>query len=618
MAFEFVELSKQAVDSLNDDERTALENLAKNKNIIISKADKGNAVVIQDVEDYKSKVMAILNTGGKFKSLPKDPTITREGKLVRKLNELWKRRKLDTNILSTIKPCGARAGVMYGLPKVHKDGLPIRPIISAIKTYNYGLAKYLDSIFKPLLEDNTMMIKDTFDFVNRVSNLDLTKDKHLVSFDVESLFTNIPTKETIEILLNLAFKRDGNNNIPNLFHGMSKDELRELLYICTQQSHFQFNGCFYDQIDGVAMGSPLGPLFANAFMTDFERRHKQELEKRGLNTWQRYVDDIFATIEDVTNAEQILNFLNGAHPNIRFTIEHEKNSRLAFLDTTVYRGLTGFHTTLYRKPTFTGVYLHWTSLTSRKYKLGLIYCLLDRIWKICDEESERESEIIKLKEILLRNEYPERIIENEFKKFKINRAGEREVHEAPNNNVDQNLNEEENEERLITNTRYIVLPYVSRKAEDFSIRLKKLVTKTFPTVEFNVAFKSPNEIGKFFPFKDNIRNNKDHSNVVYRIRCTHKDCQVSYIGKTHRHLGTRIKEHQRCNQSAVYQHDCQPGHRMAYEDVEIIDRAENKIKLAAKEALHILKEKPTLNKQLNSQQSFDLKMLIIATHSAQC
>ena len=86
---------------------------------------------------------------------------------------------------------------------------------------------------------------------------------------------------------------------------------------------------------------------------------------------------------------------------------------------------------------------------------------------------------------------------------------------------------------------------------------------------------------------------------------------------THRHLGTRIKEHQRCNQSAVYQHDRQPGHQMSYDNVEIIDRAETRVKLAAKEALHILKEKPTLNKQLNSQQSFDLKMLIIATHSAQ-
>ena len=412
MAFEFVELSKQAIDNLTYEERAALENLSKNKNIVISKADKGNAVVIQDFEDYQSKVKSILNTHGKFNRLPKDPTLKRETKLITQLNTIWNKRKLDPKILYKIKPRGSRAGVMYGLPKVHKKGVPVRPIISAIKTYNYELAKYLDSILKPLLDDNTMMIKDTFDFVNRVSKLDPTINKYLVSFDVESLFTNIPTIETIEILLDLAFKRDVNNvSNSNLFHGMDRSELKELLIICTQQSHFQFKGEFYDQIDGVAMGSPLGPLFANAFMSNFETKHSEALRKLGVESWDRFIDDIFATTSDNTKNEEILNYLNSIHPNIKFTTEHEKDRRIAFLDTTVYRGQTGFHTTMYRKPTFTGVYLHWTSLTSKKYKLGLIYCLLDRTWKICDEESEREKELVNLKEILLKNEYPERVID---------------------------------------------------------------------------------------------------------------------------------------------------------------------------------------------------------------
>ena len=75
------------------------------------------------------------------------------------------------------------------------------------------------------------------------------------------------------------------------------------------------------------------------------------------------------------------------------------------------------YTTLYHKPTFTGVYLNWTSLTSRKYKIGLIKCLLDRIWKICSEEVDKEFETEKLKNILLKNEYPIQIIDTEFEKF---------------------------------------------------------------------------------------------------------------------------------------------------------------------------------------------------------
>lgn len=131
-----------------------------------------------------------------------------------------------------------------------------------------------------------MMLTDTFDFVNKVSKLDQQKDKYIVSFDVESLFTNIPTKETIELILDLAFKNEKENG-KILFHGFKRNDLNKLLVTCTQHSHFQFNGEYYDQIDGVAMGSPLGPLFANVFMTNFEQKHSEKLRELGVNTWLR-------------------------------------------------------------------------------------------------------------------------------------------------------------------------------------------------------------------------------------------------------------------------------------------------------------------------------------------
>ena len=103
----------------------------------------------------------------------------------------------------------------------------------------------------------------------------------MVSFDVESLFTNIQTRETIEIILNITHGPEKMLNEKNrlvqtkkLFHGLLRKDLEKLLTICTQESHFQFNEKFYDQIDGVAMESPLGPLFANVFMSNFERKQK--------------------------------------------------------------------------------------------------------------------------------------------------------------------------------------------------------------------------------------------------------------------------------------------------------------------------------------------------------
>jgi hypothetical protein len=170
------------------------------------------------------------------------------------------------------------------------------------------------------------------------------------------------------------------------------------------------------------MGSPLGPLFANIFMDEFEQKHINKLRELGVVTWNRYVDDVFATINNKEQCQQILEYLNNQHPNIKFTVEKERNNKLAFLDTSVSRKHNKLSTCIYHKPTFTGVYLNWTSLTARKYKISLIYCLCDRIWKICKDPTDRELEFHKLKLILQKNEYPEAIVDKEINKFKTNRT----------------------------------------------------------------------------------------------------------------------------------------------------------------------------------------------------
>jgi hypothetical protein len=374
---------------------------------------------------------------------------------------------------------------------------------------------------------------------------------------------------------------------------------------------------FYDQIDGVAMGSPLGPLFANVFMTNFERSHSAKLKELGVNLWLRYVDDIFATLDDKGKAEKVLLYLNQQHPNIKFTVEHENDAKLPFLDTTVYRGLRAYNTTLYRKKTFTGVYLNWTSLTSKRYKIGLIYCLLDRIWKICSETSERENEISKLKTILAKNDYPDHVIDREINKFVANRskATPPSTDEQPPQPNKPPQPPEQQQPPIDTQppTRFIVLPYVSHKAEGFAKRLKGLVNTYYPKVDFNVAFKTPNEIGKFFPFKDNIKKTESRSLVVYRIKCA--NCDASYIGKTERILIHRLNEHRKSNNSACFQHEHENrGHKMAFERVEILDTADSNYKLELKELLHIIHHKPTLNRQLNSQSQYNVKTLIIAAY----
>jgi hypothetical protein len=603
-AFEFLELSKQSIDSLTDIEHTALKQLAEDKTIIISKADKGNAVVIQDINDYRVKIVELLNQDGKFSKLDNNVTMDREKCLQNYLRNLKNKevngkprpQRLSEVDYHRILPSGSRAGVMYGLPKIHKKNVPIRPIISSIGTYNYKLAKFLVEILTPLLENNQIILKDTFDFVNKISQLDTEIDVVMLSFDVESLFTNIPTLETIDIILNQIYVK-----AKKYFHGLTKEELKKLLIVCTQQSHFQFNGQYYDQVDGVSMGSPLGPLFANIFMADFEKKNIAQLKQLGVNLWYRYVDDIFATLtRNSKKEEEILSFLNKCHPNIRFTIEKEDKNRLPFLDTCVVRNINKYVTTLYHKKTFTGVYLNWTSLTAKKYKVGLVRCLLDRIWRICTTQEDRNEEVKKLKSILAKNQYPANIVNEIIRKY-IEKKENGIISAATNILEDQKI------------TRFIVLPFVNRKADDYAKRLKKLVSDNFQQVDFNVAFKSPRTIGDLFPYKDQTKNKTDQSLVVYKINCI--TCGAEYIGKTERILKYRLKEHQNDKKSACHDHITKnPTHQMDYVNVEIIDRASSDFKLRMKELLCILARKPELNKQLNSQSKFEVNTILITKY----
>ena len=157
MTYEFLELSKSSFDILSDEEHAALKALAQDKSIVIIKADKGNTVVIQDIEVYRRKLLTLLEQDGKFKKLNSDETLLRERRLqdyLRSLTKVERSNKLSDTDYHRILPCGSKAGVLYGLPKIHKDNCPIRPIISAVGTYNYKLAKFLNEILSPLATNN--------------------------------------------------------------------------------------------------------------------------------------------------------------------------------------------------------------------------------------------------------------------------------------------------------------------------------------------------------------------------------------------------------------------------------------------------------------------------------
>ena len=181
---------------LSPSEWTALRNLQRDTSIVITRPDKGNGVVLLSKTRYLEKVKEILSDSTKFKELTDNPTKTRERSLTNYLLKLKHAGILNENEYKEIKPVGSNPGIMYGLPKVHKDNYPIRPIVSSIGTYNYRLAKYLVQILKPL-STNHNSIKDSFTFSDWIRQQQRQGNSILCSYDVKSLFTNIPLEETI-------------------------------------------------------------------------------------------------------------------------------------------------------------------------------------------------------------------------------------------------------------------------------------------------------------------------------------------------------------------------------------------------------------------------------------
>ena len=155
----------------------------------------------------------------------------------------------------------------------------------------------------------------------------LNEEDILVSFDVSSLFTNFPLDETITILAKKAFTENWFNETYDL--NIKESDLVTLLQLATKDQLFQFEGNLYQQIDGVAMGSPLGPLMANAFLCSLEE--KLERDNKLPNLYRRYVDDTITAMPDVAAAESFLSTLNECLPSISFTMELASNNKLPFL-----------------------------------------------------------------------------------------------------------------------------------------------------------------------------------------------------------------------------------------------------------------------------------------------
>ncbi|XP_066946920.1 uncharacterized protein [Macrobrachium rosenbergii] len=302
--------------------REAAKQLREKEDITVRRADKTAAFVLINTEDYHRKLDDILADSTKFRRIANNP--------VNKIR--WEANRIIETVNATshallLPPITGDCdlGYIYGNVKTHKRGNPLHLIISQIPALTYQLAKRLNAILTPYIQ-GSHSLKSSAEFLEALRVV--PPGGCICPMDVECLFTSVPINETIQMILDRVFR---DPTTPSL--NIPEHALCASLEICTEKALFS-NHCvhMYTQIDGVAVGSPLGVLFTNFYMGTVEHRVFEDIDQPRMCL--RYIDDTFVS---ANSQEEIENQWRAFHNHscLSFTIEHSQNCCLPFLDVLV-------------------------------------------------------------------------------------------------------------------------------------------------------------------------------------------------------------------------------------------------------------------------------------------
>ena len=236
------------------------------RDCIVLTADKGVVMVIMDRQDYINKSNNLLNQPT-YRAIPQDPTNTIKNKLINILKRVKSQTVLDSVTYKSMYPTSSVPPKFYGLPKIYKPDKPLRPIVSSCGSVTYGVAK-LTKVLKPLVGTYPYHINSTNVFVEHVKQFTLAPEECLSSYDVPALFTSVPVDLAPGVIKDLLEKD------PTLKDRtvLPVKDIILLLELCLKNTYFSFPNQFYEQVEGVAMGSKFIPIVANLYMEYFEQK----------------------------------------------------------------------------------------------------------------------------------------------------------------------------------------------------------------------------------------------------------------------------------------------------------------------------------------------------------
>jgi len=452
--------------------------------------------------------------------------------------------------------------------------MPFRPIVDFRGSPTYYLATLLCPILKELSNNHEYTIKNGFEFVTKIQNLRLKRGEDLVSYDVTSLFTKVPIKETLDFI---QLKLQNTHTWKSLTQ-LSSADILNCLKLCVDNTYFTWRNQFYLQEEGTAMGSPISPAFCEIFLQKMESDLIQN--NRHIKFYVRYVDDVYAVVR-ARHKSTVLNQLNSFHSEVQFTMEEEKDGKLPFLDVMTYKkpdSSIGHH--VYRKSTHTDRYLHYTSFHHKSQKIAVIDTLTNRAIRISDQDHLQE-ELEHVIKVLKTNGYPLRLIKKRIKIMQLrlsNSITSGSTVSLSTSKVDRT---------------WFVLPFIGPATN----RISKILRKK---LGIDIGYYTGQRLSSILCNYKDVDTESIKGCGIYRIGC--QQCEMKYIGETKRDFEIRIKEHladvdhNRVTKSAVALHMAEnPGHKVDLQSTRLIEREPGYFMRKFKESLWIRWHKDTMN-----------------------
>ena len=384
-------------------ERIALRRLIKDEDLVISKADKGDATVVMSTPQYLEMAYKHLSDRSTYKLLVDDPTQEIVKRFHQYLDTCVSKGVITTSQLNRLHlPPQVDTQTIYFLPKIHKCPIKIRPIVSCTNGPTYTASAYIDKLLQPHMKRVKSYLRNSTDLVRRLQTLKVPPNAFLVTLDIESLYTNITHEEAIVSFLK-RFADDPN-----------KVFLLDLFKYVLKNNIFQFAENVYTQLCGIAMGTKLAPALATIYIGDIEEEFIAERTKKP-DLWVRYIDDVFMTwSHSREELDSFITDLNARRPKIKFTAEIETQA-CNFLDLTIYKSSTFVNTGLlstkiYYKPTNTFAFPLGSSYMPNQIHKGIAIGEMMRLLRNTESPTLYKHYQARLIKLFERREYPKKIL----------------------------------------------------------------------------------------------------------------------------------------------------------------------------------------------------------------